>query len=307
MKLARMNNPYLWIKYIWQAHIGNPWWEDRTTRRLRRQKAWTDYRACYLRKYIPFIENLKCNSSPLDNPDENLFSIWFQGEENAHEIVKKCLQNIRKRFGSRFILLDKESLFKYVALPDYIIAKWNDGTMMPAHFSDICRLDLLARYGGYWFDATDFITSTIPDFIENADFFVYVTSEKFLTSMFIQNCFIRAKKNDPLITMWRDLLLHYWKNESRPVHYYITQMLFEMLVTHNPLAKTLFERMPKMEMDPTHVLWHEIGNLPFEQKRYESMCKEAFFQKLSYKPQIKGRGVNDIIPGSFADYVLNKI
>ena len=39
-----------------------------------------------------------------------------------------------------------------------IVEKWKRGIIGPAHFSDLIRLELLVRYGGYWIDATVYCT-----------------------------------------------------------------------------------------------------------------------------------------------------
>lgn len=67
--------------------------------------------------------------------------------------------------------------------------------MKPAHYVDICRVELLYEYGGYWLDSTCFVTAPIPEWICRQDFFVYMAGHETPYSYsFIQNCFIRARK-----------------------------------------------------------------------------------------------------------------
>lgn len=297
-----------WLKFIWKGHITNWLWRDRLSRRITRNLAFGDYKMSYLQKYanfakkIPLPEEERSQPGEKDN-NEKIFTLWFQGEDNAPEIVKKCFQSIRDRYGDRFILLTDKNLYDYISLPDYIMEKWKNKQIVPANFSDLVRIELLYRYGGYWFDATDFLTGNIPQVIKEAPFFMYVTSDVYFPHMFVQTCFMRGKKNDPLMAMWRTLVHHYWKNEPMACEYFLVHMLLKLLVRENKDARRLFEQMPKMVMDPTHLLWNKTGNLPFEKKLYEEMCRDAFFQKCSYKPQ--RRGVNEIIPGSMADITIN--
>lgn len=295
-----------WLKFIWNGHITNWLWRDRKYRRYCRDIAFGEYKMDYLKKYIPFVKTLKSSDlTPSQNSstNERAYSLWFQGEDNAPEIVKKCLSSVRKYFGENFTVISDKDMCHYISLPDFITKKWEDKKIVPANFSDIVRIELLYNYGGYWFDATDLMTGPVTKIIADSPFFMFTASDSFLPYMFVQTCFIRGKQGDSLMGMWRKLIHEYWKNEDMAAEYFLVHLLLRLLVTYNEEARLLFERMPKIKMDSTHVLWHEIGNLPFDEGRYEKMCNDAFFQKCSYKKM--RYGLQEIIPGSFADVVIN--
>lgn len=300
-----MNKFLIELKFIWKAHITNWMWRDRRCRRNVRGMALGEKKLAYLKKYIPFIKNLKSESVVENIPfkEEKAFSLWIQGSHDAPFIVSKCLDSIKSFFGDQFIVLDNKTIHQYVQLPDYITEKWEQGKMIPAHYSDIVRLELLYKYGGYWFDATDFMVSNVPEKIIESDFFVISTSEELLKYTFIQNYFIRAKKGDPLLAMWRDLVFEYWKQEEKASAYYLVQLLFKLLVENNSEAKELYEKMPKIDIFDSQLLWQKYGNLPFDKKIQEEILKRSFFQKCTYKRTCK---VKEILPGSVADYFINK-
>lgn len=306
--MNNINDAGIWglVVFIWKGHVTNWFWRPSLQRRIVRERVHMELLTRELKKLIPFIKKLKA-PAPVDTAaDEKVFSLWLQGEENAPNLIKKCLDSVRRKYKDSYVLLDKNNLKDYIELPDFVIEKWKNGVLIPAHLSDIIRIELLWKYGGYWMDATNFMTGDFPDEIKKADFSMLLANGNIIPHMFVQNCFIRAKKGDPLLGMWREVVLEYWKHNGRPQYYYLVQTLFRMLVTYNPEAKALFEKMPKLSMDPAHVLWYEIGNQPFDEKRYQKMCEGAFFQKCTYKPLKPGYGVNEIIPGSFADVVINK-
>ncbi|MCH5227053.1 MAG: hypothetical protein J1F16_04460 [Muribaculaceae bacterium] len=294
------------LRYMWEAHFSNPLWHPRDARRIRRENARVAHRMRKLKKYIPFVEQLQAPPQEEISPEsEKMFSLWYQGENNAPDLIKKCLASVRKFYPDNFIVLDSQNLAEHTQIPDAIIQKWQQGKIIAPNFSDVVRIDLLAREGGCWFDATDFLTGPVPEKIMDCDFFMFVPNKRSYTHMFVQTCFIRAKQGNPLMKMWRDLIFEYWLNEEKAVDYFLAHFLFRLLVTYNQEAKDLFAKMPKIEMDPTHVLWHKIGNLPYSIALEEEMRKGAFFQKCSYKPQGSRHAVNQIIPGSMADVVVN--
>lgn len=297
-----------WLKFIWKGHVSNWFWSDRLTRRIRRNMAWGEYKMSYLQKYAGFARNLKAENSSMESEgekeEEKIFLLWLQGEEGAPEIVRKCIDSIRDKYPRQFIMLTRENLFDYIRLPDYIMGKWEQGKIGAANFSDLVRIELLYNHGGYWFDATDFLTGEIPDFITESPFFLYVASDSFYPHMFVQTCFMRGKRHDPLMGMWRRLAHEYWRKEEKACDYFLVHMLLKLLVLNNSEAKFLFDRMPHLVMEPTHELWYKTGNLPYSPELYRRMCKDTFFQKCSYKKS--KNAVNDIIPGSMADMVINQ-
>ena len=294
-----------WLKFIWKAHISNWLWRDSQTRRLTRQRHYQEMKMGYLEKYVPFVKSLHAKDNSYDRPaeDEKVYSLWFQGLESAPKVVKRCIESIRKIYGDRYVVLDDLTMRDYIDLPDYIMEKWEKKQIGPANFSDIVRIELLTKYGGFWFDATDYLLRPVPPEIVNSDFFMYVTSPVLYTHMFVQTCFIRAKYGDPLIRMWRDLVFEYWKHEKRSADYFLVHLLFKLLVTHNDEAKRLYEKMPKLYQDNLHDFWYVYGHKPYDAEDYKKLCRETFFQKCSYR-KLK-HAVWEIQPGSMADYLIN--
>ena len=309
IKDAEMAGFLPWLKFVWHAHITNWLWRDSLTRRLTRQRRFQELKMGYLARYIPFVKSLKAENLIQTSPDENdkseekVFSLWFQGVENAPQVVKSCLASVKKIYGDRFIVLDGKTMLDYITLPDYIMEKWEKKQIGAANFSDVVRIELLTHYGGYWFDATDYLLRPVPELIVDSDFFMFVTSPQVYTHMFVQTCFIRAKKGDPLIKMWRDLVFEYWKNENKSADYFLVHLLLKLLVTHNEEAARLFEKMPKLYQDSLHDLWYVYGDRPYDEEDYKKMVGENFFQKCSYR-KLK-HAVWDIKPDSMADRLIN--
>lgn len=151
----------------------------------------------YLDQYNNAVKNYNHRTfSDSAQKEEKIFSIWLQGKEKAPEIVKACWASIKANCSNELVILDEETLGEWISIPERIIKKWKDGKIRHAHFTDICRVELLYKYGGIWFDSTCFVNSGIPDWVIQQDFFVYLSGDSFIPGYysFIQNCFIRAQK-----------------------------------------------------------------------------------------------------------------
>lgn len=287
---------------IWEGHILNPIWKSRMDRRKQREDVCQKAAFLYLEQYVPEISRLKPETTDLTPETERAFTIWFQGEEQAPPLVKACFRSMRRHLKQELVVLDSESIFNWITLPDYIIKKWKSGKISNAHFSDICRVELLYRHGGVWVDATDFVTSAIPQSIMDEDFFMFTSGETIPGHHAgFQNCFIRSKKGNRMLGIWREAIHLYWKNENRKINYYVHQMLMLVCVRNNEIAARGFEQMAHLVQDPTHVLWWNHYREKYDPELFERFTKDTFFQKTSYKT----KGISDLPEDSIGAYMIN--
>ena len=297
MNLRRI--PY-YARVVFCGHLCNGLWRSHLERRRVRGRAIRKAADAYLRPY-----GAAAASVPEDTPDRSgprrVFSLWLQGEAQAPPLVKACLASIRRNAGAEVVVLDERSLADWIDLPDFVLRKWKEGKMKPAHFADICRLELLYRYGGIWMDGTDYLDAPLPAWLCEADFFVYLGGDRLRGAYCgIQNCFIRAVKGSYLLKVWREAVLAYWEKEDSAVDYFVHQMLFGAAVAANPRAAELYAEMPHLVQDPTHVLWYEWADRPYDEAKLHEICARALFQKTDYKSS----SARNPIPGSFADTML---
>lgn len=300
MSLARLNTA---LTIVLSGHVLNWPWRTRLERRRCRGEVIHRSVLNYLSRYSAEIQNFTVEPDMVaPTPEtERIFTVWLQGEDHAPEIVRACLRSIRRHCRQELVVLDENSLGDWIELPQYIVRKWKAGKIRPAHFTDICRTELIYRHGGVWLDATDFVTRPVPEEIMKADFFIYLSGNTLKGSYaFVQNCFFRAVKGNYLLGAWNHAIQTYWLHEESIVDYFAHQLLFELTVRTDPKAGEMFAGMIKLEQDPTHALWLRYKDLPFSQQAFEEVTAGAFFQKTDYKSESAVRPV----PGSFADIML---
>lgn len=116
----------------------------------------------------PLFLDVLDSESNLDRVQDNIsdecpiWVLWWQGLENAPVIVQRCVESIQKNAGKHpFHLLSKDNLSQYIQLSDFIKQKVDSGAITLTHLSDIIRMALLAKYGGFWIDSTVYVTKPI--------------------------------------------------------------------------------------------------------------------------------------------------
>ncbi|MBO4499681.1 MAG: hypothetical protein J5732_05455 [Bacteroidaceae bacterium] len=275
---------YIQFDRLVNGHILNPVWHSRKERHDRREEVQANSLERYLSKWYLGSGPAIRHDSPVSDSQEKIYSIWLQGEEQAPPLVRACFASIRRHCTQPLEVLDALSLKEKIKLPDVIVRKYESGKMLPAHYADICRVELLHRYGGYWLDSTCFVTAPVPKCFVEQDFFMYMTGTKYGSPYsFVQNCFIRARKGSYLLEAWRNMIIEYWRREESHTDYFQHQLMFKTLVRHDPKASGLFEKMLHIDQDPTHVLWETIRDRRYDESEFNSTTSGAFFQKLSLR------------------------
>ena len=290
------------LSMLLKGHIFNPPWGSRLDRRRRRGEAISKAVERYLDKYIPAFAELPEDESVPEQDKERIFTIWFQGEEHAPELVKACWRSVRTHCTQELVILDEKSVFEWIELPEYVVKKWREGKIRAAHFADICRIELLYRYGGLWLDATDYVFAPMPQWLMDQDFFVFMSGNRQRGSYsYIQNCFIRGRKGNYLLKAWREAVLEYWRHENSTIDYFVHQLLFKKVVLSNRKAGALFASMPDINQDPTHTIWFEHASDPFDENLFNELASAAVFQKTEFKSE----NAKNPAPGTFAEKLIN--
>ena len=237
-------------------------------------------------KYKSFLKSYSKRENSQHTYSNIIWWCWFQGEENAPELCKACLNSLRKEMPDKEIkIITKENIFEFVDFPDYIKQKYQKGIIGQAHFSDLLRLELLLQYGGTWIDSTVFCTAS-PDYAFNIPLFVFKTDERNDPGIAAQNWFMASEKNNRILQLTRDLLYEYWKKHNSAIHYFIFYFFMKLAAD---FYKEEWDGIPWIPDLPPHIMQREL-NKPYIQERWKQLCRMSDIHKLSYKIELKNNG-----------------
>lgn len=215
---------------------------------------------------------------------ENNVTVWFcwlQGIDRAPELVKTCLESLKKNIvGKDVIIIDQVNFSDYVQLPDYIMDKWKSGKIGSAHFTDLIRLELLIQYGGYWIDATVLCTdSGITQYIDSLPIFVYSFYYFGFNPeiMEVNNWFLYGTTNQNIFCLTREFLYHYWLKYDRAINYFIFHLFITMALDY---YEAEYKKIPIVSQVNSHILATYIFD-PYDSKKYQLLKTQAGFHKLS--------------------------
>lgn len=241
-------------------------------------KNWIVY--TYLKsKYKKFVKNYKLPENLTQKNSDYVWWCWFQGEENAPEIVKACLESVRRNFpGKKIIIITEKNMRDFVSFPDFIEKKYKHGIISRTSFSDLVRLELLIKYGGIWIDSTILCTAE-PSYIFNLPLFIFKTNEKNDPASAAQTWFISSQSNNPILILTRDLLYKYWQNHNYQIHYFI--IYFFMKLAAEKFSDG-WKAVPFFSDVPPHILQRELFT-NFSEERMAQIKRMSDIHKLTYK------------------------
>lgn len=238
-------------------------------------------------KYAYIIEKYKDKEETAEySKKQNIWICWLQGEKNAPQIVKNCIDSIRCHSnGHEVIMIDKNNFDKYVEIPNYIVEKYNNGIIGHAHFSDIIRMLLLRDYGGIWIDATVFCSKNLPNNIFNRVFFSCksdLIETDYISKMQWTSFIMGGQKNSLFYRYTTDFYLEYWKRENYIIDYlFIDYIIYlgyknikniKIAIDNNPINNTKRD------------VFSMIFNQEFNEDKYrEIISSDTYFYKLSWR------------------------
>ena len=136
---------------------------------------------------------------------------WFQGMEQAPELVRSCFSRLCAVETHRVILITEENMLQYADIPSSVLRKWKAGIIPNPNFSDILRTILLYQHGGLWIDATMLLAKPVPQYIWESPLFVFQYTENPLIFDAFSNHFMRGHAGDEFLGRVLYGMLRYWE------------------------------------------------------------------------------------------------
>lgn len=262
-----------------------------------RNRIYTRLKRKYEEECVKYFDELK--GLPHSH-SKKVFVCWFQGMDNAPDIVKNCYLSLQRHCKDReIVVITEQNYSQFVTVPSYIEEKYKKGIFSKTHFSDIIRLELLIKYGGSWIDSTCLLTGFERSRqLFDADFFYYKEIEPSsrnkvgaLSSWFISSC-----SNNEILLGCRFLLYRYWKDYNYTVDYFLFHILFDMSIDLCPYSKYK-EKMVEISNSIPHMIYFNLDK-EFDDEKFKRFCDQSDIHKLTYK-------YDSVISNSFLEKILS--
>lgn len=249
------------------------------------------------KKYRPMLDKYDWTRLSETSPSNKVWFSWWQGMEQAPNMVNLCLQSLRQTMPDReIVIVTKENYRQWVTFPQHIEEKAAKGYLPLALLTDLLRLELLIRYGGVWIDSTVLCTgwkegSLLEHSIQkqlSAPLFMYRYESKMGRFQGFSNWFIVAGEGNTVLVALRDMLYAYWRDYDCVLNYYIFHRLLHMIVNVFP---DVVKKMP-VGLSITAIWLGNHLNDPYDEEKWNRLTNTCCFHKMNYRTEIKKDGKN---------------
>lgn len=214
---------------------------------------------------------------------------WFQGIEQAPEIVKVCVKSIQENISknAKVHIITFGNLGEYVKIPDIITKKMKQGNITLTQYSDIIRYALLSKYGGFWIDSTILVTSNI-EYLCNYEYYTRKSDRLELNfgNYMIQGRFTvhlnKGDYNNYLYNFIYDAYIEYYKKMNISVDYFLTSFFVDIAYENIPKCRDMMDKLEYNDEGLEARLCENLNNI-YNEEKYKRYCDNMPFQKLSYK------------------------
>lgn len=222
-----------------------------------------------------------------------IWTMWWQGEENAPEIVKKCINSMRRHCGKhRVIVLDANNYKKYVNLPEIIdvrvkekkndMSLLNNITLDQTKISDIIRMYLLYYYGGVWTDATVFFSKDVDEELFNETWYTLGQDDIwYIGRGRWSSFFMGAKAGLGFIKFIYDMHIEYWSNKKYYVNYLMIDHMFDIASKERTMINNMVQNNPCKYTQCLTV--NRNHDKPVDENDAKEFFKNQIFHKLSWR------------------------
>lgn len=196
-----------------------------------------------------------------------IWVLWFQGFNEAPDLVRRCLRSWSVRNPEwEVILLNRQSISRYA---DFDPADYP--CLGPSQQSDLLRLGLLARHGGVWADATTFCVQPLDTWLPAASRSGFFAFSNPGPDRLIASWFLCAEEANPLVEeLLASLLKYFRENKVNNAGKRLLCTVLERLLGRDPSLAQWWFSVPVrrvLKMYPYFVLHYMFARILWEDPR----------------------------------------
>lgn len=241
----------------------------------------------YLKKFYAQL-NLDTDASYAVQPNpypDSIWVCWWQGEEQMPEIVKICYTSLKAHANGHPVrLLTKDNYREYVEMPEWVMDMFNAGIITVTHFSDLLRLTLLSKYGGFWMDATLYLTGDLP---KGTPYFFTLKqdygSEEFISANRWSGYCIGGHADNPLFSRTKNILMIFWREHDKLINYYVLDYVLDILYASNSEIRRMIDENECSNPNVLYMVTHL--NKPYNAEEWNKIKKQTYIHKLNRRIQ----------------------
>lgn len=217
---------------------------------------------------------------------DKIWICWWQGLDNAPEIVKTCVESIRRNAGGyEIIVITDENCKDYVQFPKWIEEKYKSGVFSRTHYSDLLRMSVLAKYGGIWIDSTFFCMGRsfenymkMPLWSIKRPDYLHCSVASGYFAGYSLGC---GYENRWMFKVIRDFLFEYWRVCDKLIDYLLVDYAVVLAQRHNEKISAAFAAIAPNNKNCDEL--YKVLGQPYDENLWKKISEDTVLYKLTWK------------------------
>ena len=236
----------------------------------------------------PFLSKYQ-NFPPLEDAVPTVWLCWWQGEDSAPDIVKRCISRTKSVFSKYQIpvqVITLENVSDFVTIPELFWKRLREGGTTYTNLSDYLRVSLLNKYGGIWIDATYYIADDrfLPTLISYPFFTERAGGEynelDLVSGRWAMNI-LKGPKHFPLFGFIQEGFEKYWESHETLINYFLIDYFMDAAYELLPNVRAIIDALPVNRF--VSLVIEDWGNLPFDQRKWDFLLQSKWLLKITYR------------------------
>ena len=262
----------------------------------------------YIREIFPILPDTSFSQN--NNEKFPIWMCWWQGEENAPELVKKCIEQVKMCVDNnkaQIHIVTLENCMDYVTFSPQIIDKFNAGKISMSTLSDRLGMELLYRYGGLWIDATYYIAdSRINEVIERKGFYTQKAGYSLDNDAVVNGrwtCdFMKGDAGFSLFGFVMQAFDEYYSYKDDLIEHFMLDYFIEIAYDN---LKAVCDAIDACDINNMEIqFFMNNGNRIFRKNIWDDIVNNTWLYKLSYKAD--NRKSNFVGEETYYGYIMKK-
>lgn len=244
----------------------------------------------YLQRYTSQYEETRFSDEQEEQEEQEeqvIWTMWWQGEDNAPECIKLCLNSIRENANNhKVVIIHKDNYQQYIEIPQYIIKKFQQGKISVTHLSDIIRMNLLYTYGGLWIDGGILVTKKI-EYFEGDYYTLCLPQERYFCiseKRWVAGVCGGVKHYNYFCYMIEMYYL-YWKSENELIDYCLTDYFTYVFLSNNKYFKRELNKLRIERYKLNHML--EYMNQKMDYTLLDKLEEVTGYFRISWRNEMR--------------------
>ncbi len=237
-----------------------------------------------------------------------IWIFWWQGSDSINPFISACIQKMQKIKQFTVNIVTKDNINEFINIDD-ILPLYLNKKIFVQTLSDIVRMRLLRKYGGFWCDASIVvIDDNYFDYIvENFSFFTNHLKD-FNPANNVSHgryggFFLATYPNNPALCFFDDCLSYFLLKHRGLIDYTQIDYIVKLGYLNLSFIRDLIDSVPFNNQD---IWWlNSVLSKPFDKALWNEKIQENHIFKLSGKGI--QNGLSTINSGTFCDYVMKNI